>query len=391
MAYFEPYVDGDGIHVPTYDDILEYLIAQYKTIFGDDAYLGEETPDYQMLSVFAKCVGDFSALAIQAYNNRNPQYASGDALDILVRLTGLNRREATYSHAVLTVSGTEATVIPAGSKVIDDQGILWVTDGSVTIPAAGETTVNATCETAGAILAPAGTITGIYTPVPGWTGVTNTDVANGGLDTETDAELRNRFYDAHVLTESGITGSIVSGLRRITGVTQVSIIENNTDTDNTGSGGLPPHSFCSIVTGGDEDDIAERIFALKAPGVATYGSTSKTVMDAFGNSNTVKFSRPTTTTVSITVNITPLSGYDADRIDEIIKESLIADIKSLGIGKSWNVTMGYKDIYSQFDSTDLPFVVTSISSSNAVNGVVPCSFDHVLSTDAAHISIVTPQ
>ena len=389
MAYFEPYIDADGIHIPTYYDTLEYLMNQYRSIFGEDAYLGEETPDYQLMSVFAKCLDDYSALAVQAYNNRNPNYAVGDALDTLVQLSGISRKPATASTAELTITGEAGTVITDG-KAIDDQGNLWALDETYTIPVGGTGTVDSTCETLGAIVAPIGTISGIYTPVPGWTSVTNAAVAEKGSDIESDAELRIRFAASHSMEKNGTLDSFATVLMNIAGVKYVSVIQNDTNTDNTGSGGLPPHSFCAVVDGGDADEIAEEILLLKAPGVATYGSTTKTVVDDYGNSNTIKFSRPTTTTVSVTVNITPLSGYDATRVDAIIKEALIADINSLGIGKSWSVSLGYKDIYTQFDSSDLPFSITSIASSTASNGVVSCAYDHILQTDASHITIVTP-
>ena len=101
MAYFEPSIDAEGIHIPTYDDIMEYLIAQYKAIFGDDVYIKEDTKDYQLLSVFAKCMDDYAALVVDSYNARNPNYATGDSLDLLLPLVSMRRREATPSKVVL--------------------------------------------------------------------------------------------------------------------------------------------------------------------------------------------------------------------------------------------------------------------------------------------------
>ena len=91
MAYFAPYIDGTGLHMPTYDDRLEDLVSAYRSIFGIDAELSEAVPDYQLLSVFAKALDDTSALVLQAYNSRNPLYASGQALDLLLPMYGLSR------------------------------------------------------------------------------------------------------------------------------------------------------------------------------------------------------------------------------------------------------------------------------------------------------------
>lgn len=92
MAYFAPYIDQSGIHMPTYEERLEELAEAYRSIFGIDAELSAAVPDYQLLSVFAKALDDVSALVLQAYNSRNPAYASGQALDLLLPLYGITRK-----------------------------------------------------------------------------------------------------------------------------------------------------------------------------------------------------------------------------------------------------------------------------------------------------------
>ena len=91
MSYFSPYIDASGVHMPTYEDRLEDLCEAYRSIFGADAELSAAVPDYQLLSVFAKALDDVSALVLQAYNSRNPMYASGNALDLLLPQYGLTR------------------------------------------------------------------------------------------------------------------------------------------------------------------------------------------------------------------------------------------------------------------------------------------------------------
>ena len=91
MVYFAPYMDQSGIHMPTYEERLGELTEAYKNIFGVDAELSAAVPDYQLLSVFAKALDDVSALVLQAYNSRNPAYASGQALDLLLPQYGITR------------------------------------------------------------------------------------------------------------------------------------------------------------------------------------------------------------------------------------------------------------------------------------------------------------
>lgn len=392
MAWFEPYIDAEGIHVPSYDDTLAYLIDQYKSIFGTDVYLEPETPDYQMLSVFAKCMTDYSALAVDCYNARDPNYASGNSLDLVVQLAGINRRVATHSTVVLKLTGAEGTVVPAWSKAIDKSGNVWSTTEPLTIPAAGYGSANASCDTAGAIEALAGTIIGIYTPIPGWTAVTNLLPATTGKDRESDSTLRERFFASHSASVNGVSDALITGLRAVSGVEYVSLVVNNSG-ETVDS--VPAHSIYSIVKGGDADEVAEAIYKYKSPGVGTYGTTQKTVTDEYGNSHTVKFSRPTEKLVSVAITIVNLGGYtegSAAEIDQAIKQAILSDINSLGIGKNWVVTTGFRDIYTAFGS-DLPFSVSSISATkqggSATTTTVSCGLSEILYTDADHITIST--
>ena len=98
MAYFAPYLDEKGIHLPTYEDRLSDLKETYRSIYGSSAEFSEAVPDYQLLSVFSKALDDVSAL--QAYNARNPMYAAGADLDQLLPQYGLVREEGESDASV---------------------------------------------------------------------------------------------------------------------------------------------------------------------------------------------------------------------------------------------------------------------------------------------------
>ena len=53
MAYFTPYIDETGFHFPTYQDIVDDMVAGAKSIFGSDIYLENDSADYQLISIFA--------------------------------------------------------------------------------------------------------------------------------------------------------------------------------------------------------------------------------------------------------------------------------------------------------------------------------------------------
>ena len=129
MSYFAPYIDGSGLHMPTYEDRLEDLASAYRSIFGIDSELSESVPDYQLLSVFAKALDDTSALVLQAYASRNPLYASGAALDMLLPLYGLVREPGEDDAAVRkkisnSMSGRGAGSLDAIAAAV--QSCQWV-------------------------------------------------------------------------------------------------------------------------------------------------------------------------------------------------------------------------------------------------------------------------
>jgi len=52
-------IDATGISAPSYEDILEYLRAQYQGIYGADVYLGNDSKDGQFLGIM--CSSDLSS------------------------------------------------------------------------------------------------------------------------------------------------------------------------------------------------------------------------------------------------------------------------------------------------------------------------------------------
>jgi len=51
MTYFAPYCDENGLHLPTYNDILEKRINDTKSRFLDKIFIfANDSPDYQILA-----------------------------------------------------------------------------------------------------------------------------------------------------------------------------------------------------------------------------------------------------------------------------------------------------------------------------------------------------
>ena len=388
MSYFTPYVDESGLHYPTYDDILEDLINAFQTIYGAGAYLGTDSQDYQLLSEFSEKIYDtYQALEI-AYNAHSPVTAIGTGLDYIVALNGISRKAATRSTVDLTLSGTAGTVINNG-KALDTNNNMWDLPEQVTLDGEGTAIVSAICETSGVIQAAAGTINRIATPTRGWESVTNLGGATAGIAVETDSELRGRQADSVARASQSVLEGLKGQLLELDDVDRVECYENYTD--ETDDNGLPPHSVCCVVEGGDDDEIAETIWLSKGMGCGTHGDESVDVVDEGGRTSTIKFSHVTYVDVDITLNITRKAGYAASTITEITT-AIVDYLKDFSIGTDLTTSiiwMVAQEINADYRTPT--FKITSVLAARhgETQSVadVEINFDEVARGNAANITI----
>ncbi len=139
MAYFAPYIDGTGLHMPTYEDRLADLWEKYCVIFDVDPSLSASAPDYQLLAAFARMLDEVSALIAQVFGSRNPglhtgyittfkiaprdeneAMASGQALDLLLSQYGLTRRYMPYNTDEESARSGMYTVLASRGACLPD-------------------------------------------------------------------------------------------------------------------------------------------------------------------------------------------------------------------------------------------------------------------------------
>lgn len=332
MAYVAPYVDDAGLHLPTYNDIRDDLVARFKEIYGQDIYLGNDSQDYQMISAFALKTYDTMQLLQIVYNNRSPKTAVGTGLDGIVKLNGIARKAASYSTCVLTLTGTMGTMIAAG-VVEDEAGLAWDLPPNVRFDT--ETIeVTAQCETIGAIEAMPGSITKIKNPQKGWLSVTNTVPAVAGKPIETDEELRYRQSISTAIPSQNMLNSTIAGIASVSGVTRYKVYDN--DSNVTDANGIPGHTIAAVVEGGLDADIAEQIYLRKGPGGGTYGTTSVTYTNDDGLPNIVRFFRPTYVNIDVTVSVKGKATYTT-AVADTIRNDVREYIEGLDIGNDVSV------------------------------------------------------
>lgn len=315
-------ISDTGFNRKRLDVLLGELNAEVKSIFGDNFNVSPESPDGQINGVISESNANLWEIAEEAYNAFNPSAATGNTLSNLVQLNGITRQAASASRALLTLTGSENTSVPAGSLVSTTDGsTTFVTEDTVVIPVSGSITVFASANTTGPITALAGTITQIDTPITGWDSVTNNANAVLGTDEETDVELRARREQSVARDAQAIIDAIFAEVKAVTGVTQVVVLENDTDV-GPDPNGLPAHSINAIVVGGDDQDIGEAIFLKKTLGATAFGNTSVQVEDDQGIPRDIAFSRPTEIPIYVAVTITTFDDYPVDGDDQI-KQAIV--------------------------------------------------------------------
>ncbi len=298
-------VGPTGISAPSFDDAYLSLCASYRAIYGSDVVLSSDTQDGQWIAIIAQAVTDVNAAAIAVYNSFSPASAQGTGLSSVVKINGIKREDASFSSVPVTITGTAGTTITKGS-VGDAAGNVWLLPDSVAIPPSSSITVTATAKEIGATAAAAGEITKILTPTRGWLTVSNPEAAAPGAAVESDATLRGRQSISTAISARTPMETIAAAVANIAGVTRLNYSENPTGAPN--SDGVPAHTFCLVVEGGDAVTIA-RTIANNKLGAGTVGTITETILDSRGIPSVVSFDAPTYKRIIASVAIKPLPGY----------------------------------------------------------------------------------
>lgn len=213
----------------------------------------------------------------------------------------------------------------------------------------------------GALSVPANSLTTIETPVSGWNDVDNLKVGQLGRDDESDDDLRIRRKQSLRVSGAATVPAIEARLfQEVDGVDAVIVVENRTDI--TDSEGLPPHSFEAIISGGQTQDIVDKLWEIKPAGIQTYGSESGQVLDSQGILQTLYFSRPVDKYVHMEIEI---SLYDEEQFPtdgvNAIKQAIVDFGDTFNTGDDLIVQRFYTPIYTIpgiLDIVSLKFGIT---------------------------------
>lgn len=347
------------------DELLTELNAEMQSIFGENLNLEPQSPDGQVNGVMAESQANLWEKLEQVYNSFNPNSATGDSLSNVVQFNHITRKAATFSNVAINVTGTNGTIITAGSLVsTSDTEAQFSVDADITI-VLGVGSGTATAVNAGEINSFAGTVTVIDTPIFGWDTVTNPLDGIPGENEETDAELRARRNRSTSTGSISQIDSLVGAILNIVDVEDAIVYENSSTL--TDPNGVPPHSIAAVVDGGGDTEIAQAIFIKKSAGIGSFGPVVIPITDSQGIIQNINFSRPTLIDIYIDIVLTPLAGYPGNG-DDLIKQAIVNYANGLlieGRGFSISDDVIYSELYIPINS------VSGVQVDSLLIGIAP--------------------
>lgn len=306
----KPIIDENGLTLPMFVEIHEWLQNVFREIYGQDIYIESDSQDGQLIGTVSKALHDAYSEIGSAYEAFSPSTAQGVGLSRVVKINGIRRKIPTKSSVDLRIVGWAGTVINNG--VVDDLlGNLWDLPPQVLIPPESECIVTALAREWGEVTATPHIIKHIQNAPKGWQTVDNPEAATVGMPLEDDGMLRVRQSISTALPSRSMFESLVGAVASIEGTNRYRGYDNSTT--GLDEHGLPANSISIVVEGGNVDEIARVIYDKKAPGTATFGTTFATVIDEAGIPHKIQFSRPRQVPVQIVIPIIPLARYTASK------------------------------------------------------------------------------
>lgn len=370
-------ITAAGIEIETYAQVVNNIVNGSSSspgmvqIYGSDINIGSNTPDGQMINIYALSKIDILNLCVAIYNSFDPDQAVGISLDRIAQIAGLTRKAGTYTKVVIDVV-TNANINLNGLDtstpytIQDSTGNQFnlITSASLTT---GSNALNFQAAAIGFIQVLANTLTVPVTIVAGVVTVNNaTTPYEVGTNQETDANFRLRRQASTAFPAQGPLKSLYAGLNSLTGVVQGVVYENITNAVD--GDGIPAHGIWVVMDGGTAEDIGETIYAYRNLGVPMAGAETYTITQVDGSTIDMKYDEVVEQDLYLEATLVSITGSAIDR--DAIKAALVT-----------NYVLG---IYEPADVSTLNQQI------RAINPDVVCSLLGVSDDDITYVNLLSP-
>ncbi len=376
-------LNSEGFTPLSYEEVRTRIQSKLEA-FNIGFDFSPESPDGQLVDIFAFELSQAWSEISQVYNSFDPNNATGAALKNIGLITGTPYGAATRSQVTVQLIGTLGTKVPYGSIITDADGNEFTTEFDAIIPAS----VPAIATVAGPIEVPIGTVTVIGTTITGWDSVTQTSAGSTGATAQTDVQYRNKRNTTVLRNYTGIADVIQARLYEL-GVEQVTVVNNDTDipfADGTPAKSI--HVTIGDVVGVSDADIANVILNTKSLGCPTYGSTTVAVDDNQGNSHDINFTKAVPVEIFVDMDITYLDVESSANAEEDIKDAIVADINSQLAGDDviWSRMFSLITPYGKAQVNTLT-IGRSLGTLDVLN--IPLTLTEYSTTSIGNINITT--
>ena len=292
------YIGINGLVTQTLEEIRADITQKFISIYGTDINIEQNSPDGQLINIWAQEKKDLLDLITQYYNNLDPDRVIGIPQQILYKLNGLTINAYTYSYVYVNVTTTAPVTLQGldenienadgtGYTVRDTNGNRWILSSTAEFDEPGTHLLQFRAADLGSITALPNTINVMETIL---VGVSNVNNPAGNYITgntgETSAQFRRRRNQAMAVPSQGFDESTQSQMLNLSDVTQCKVYDNRTDEVVNG---IPAHGIWVIVIGGTPEEIGRVIYNNLPPGIPMKGSLSVQVPKTNGDIFTVLY------------------------------------------------------------------------------------------------------
>lgn len=374
------YIGINGLVTQSLEEIKEDLITKFKSIYGQDINVEQNSPDGQWINILAQEKKDILDLFTTFYNNLDPDRVVGIPQQILYKLNGLSIKTYTYSYVYINVTTTESVTLQgldddienldgSGYTVKDTNGNRWIL-ASTTDLTAGKHLLNFRSADLGSITALPNTISIMETVLKGVAEVNNP--ANNyitGNSGETTAEFRLRRNQSMAVPSQGFDESTQSQMLTLETVKECKVYDNRS---NEVVNGIPAHGVWVIVRGGLPQEIGRIIYNNLPPGIPMKGNEQVIIQKINGDLEIIYYdiAKPTNLYVRATIKNFTDSDIDEDYLKQQLAES------EYQIAEQAESALLLGSLKQNLGDTGTPYdVEISIDNDNWVEYVSPSGLD----------------
>ena len=270
-----PSFSDQGYIIPLDSAVLEGRKQDINEAFGNVLDQSLTTPQGQLAQTEAAIISDRNQQFLSLLNAIDPAYSTGRWQDGIARIYFLSRIAAQPTVVTAQCTGLEGVIIPIGAQAKAQDGNIYISTQTVTIPVSGVINCLFSCAVSGPVSCAPGFLDKIYKAIPGWDSITNSSAGAIGRNVETPAEFETRRRESVALNSRGFPTAVHAAVLSVEGVLDAYVVHNDQATTSGAS-------FTASIAGTTLDVTAVTDGVIEIGHVVVVGSgvTQGTVITA---------------------------------------------------------------------------------------------------------------